>query len=73
MSQNTQVLLCQLANSEKVHQLSASEFLTDNEFCYPPFVNCLWSSHPRQFLKLDDKGSVLCPYCSTLYTLAYNK
>ncbi len=49
MSKNTQVLLCQPANSEKVYQLNASEFLTDNEFCCPPFEDCLWSSHPRQF------------------------
>lgn len=30
----------------------------------------LWSMHPRVFLDIVDTGSVKCPYCGTLYTLA---
>lgn len=30
----------------------------------------LWSMHPRSFLDIAKTGTVKCPYCSTLYTLA---
>lgn len=69
MSKNSAVLYCQPANTEEVHELDASEMLEDSEICCPPFEDCLWSSHPRVFLKLDDYGQVKCPYCNTLYTL----
>ena len=69
MSKNTAILHCIPANSEKVHQLDASEILENNEICCPPFEGCLWSSHPREFLKLDDKGEAKYPYCDTLYKL----
>lgn len=29
----------------------------------------LWNAHPRVFLPIEDKGEILCPYCSTLYRL----
>lgn len=30
----------------------------------------LWSMHPRSFLDITKTGTVKCPYCSTVYTLA---
>lgn len=30
----------------------------------------LWSMHPRVFLDITKTGSVRCPYCGTLYSLA---
>lgn len=68
MRKNTAILYCQPANSEKIHELDASEILAGDEICCPPFEGCLWSSHPRVFLKLDEQGKVTCPYCNTLYT-----
>jgi uncharacterized Zn-finger protein len=67
-----QIIYCKPANTEKVHQLDASEVLENNEISCPPFDGCLWSSHPRVFLKLKDQGEVRCPYCGTLYTLYSN-
>jgi uncharacterized Zn-finger protein len=29
----------------------------------------IWSSHPRVYLDLDDKGEGKCPYCGTVYRL----
>jgi uncharacterized Zn-finger protein len=29
----------------------------------------LWSSHPRVYLVLDDRGETRCPYCGTSYKL----
>ena len=29
----------------------------------------LWSSHPRVYLVLDDRGETMCPYCGTRYKL----
>ncbi len=69
MSLNKKIVFCKPANTEKVHQLKASEIMENDEICCPPFDGCLWSSHPREFLKLDDKGEALCPYCGTLYRL----
>lgn len=69
MSKNTEVLYCQPANTEKTHKLDTKEILKDNEICCPPYEGCLWSSHPRVFLKLDNKGKVTCPYCNTKYQL----
>ncbi len=73
MSKNNTIVYCQPANSEKIHELDGSELLKGNEICCPPFEGCLWSSHPRVFLKLDDQGKVKCPYCNTLYTLKISK
>jgi uncharacterized Zn-finger protein len=70
MSKDNAILHCQPANTDKIHQLDADEILKDNEICCPPFEGCLWSSHPRVFLKLDDENKVECPYCKTLYTLS---
>jgi len=64
-----EILYCRPANTEKVHELKADEFLEDKTFSCPPFDGCLWSSHPRVFLTLNDKDEVICPYCATLYTL----
>jgi uncharacterized Zn-finger protein len=69
MSKKSAVLHCKLPNTEKVHLLDASEILNNNEICCPPVDDCLWSSHPRVFLKLDDKGEAQCPYCDTVYKL----
>jgi len=69
MSKNKEVLYCQPANTEKTHKLDAKEILKNNEICCPPYEGCLWSSHPRVFLKLNDKGKVTCPYCNTMYQL----
>ena len=69
MSIDKSILYCRPANTEEVHKLDAKEILSDNEICCPPFDDCLWSSHPRVFLKLDDSGQVKCPYCSTVYSL----
>ncbi len=63
------ILLCKPANSEQIHHLDAEEFVVDNEICCPPFDGCLWSTHPRVFLKLDKQGRVKCPYCNTEYEL----
>jgi uncharacterized Zn-finger protein len=30
----------------------------------------LWSMHPRVFLDVTKTGTVKCPYCSTVYSLA---
>ena len=32
-----------------------------------------WDAHPRVFLKIDEKGEVLCPYCGALYVLMDDK
>ena len=32
-----------------------------------------WDAHPRVFLKIDEKGEVLCPYCGALYVLMNDK
>jgi len=69
MSKNAAVIHYKLANSEKIHQLDASEILENNEICCPPLDVSLWSSHPRVFLQLNDKGEAQCPYCGTLYKL----
>ena len=37
-------------------------------FCPNPAMP-LWSSHPRVYLELDERGETRCPYCSTLYRL----
>jgi len=29
----------------------------------------LWSSHPRVFLAVEEKGRVTCPYCGMEYVL----
>jgi uncharacterized Zn-finger protein len=29
----------------------------------------VWDAHPRVYLPLEESGSVVCPYCSTKYTL----
>jgi len=36
--------------------------------CHTPGM-ALWSSHPRVYLPLEEKGEALCPYCGTLYKL----
>ncbi len=70
MTDQTEAFIhCKPANTEKIHRMKASEILEGNELSCPPFESCLWSSHPRVFLKLDAQGEALCPYCSTLYTL----
>lgn len=30
----------------------------------------LWSMHPKVFLEISKTGSVKCPYCGTVYSLA---
>jgi len=30
---------------------------------------CLWDSHPRVYLPLEEDGAARCPYCSALYIL----
>ena len=37
-------------------------------FCPNPKMP-MWSSHPRVFLDVADKGEALCPYCGNLYRL----
>lgn len=69
MRKNTAVLHCKPSKSEKVHALDASEVMDNGEISYPSYDGCLWSSHPRVFIKLDDKGEALCPYCGSLYQL----
>lgn len=29
----------------------------------------LWDAHPRVYLPIEEKGEVLCPYCSAHYIL----
>ena len=29
----------------------------------------LWSSHPKVYLPIEDKGTVKCPYCGADYVL----
>ena len=29
----------------------------------------LWNAHPRVYLPVEEAGRVVCPYCSTVYTL----
>lgn len=35
----------------------------------PPRDDRVWDAHPRVYLPLEESGSVVCPYCSTRYTL----
>ena len=35
-------------------------------FCPNPQMP-LWSSHPRVFLDIAERGEARCPYCGTLY------
>lgn len=37
-------------------------------FCPNPTMP-LWSSHPRVFLELGNRGEAMCPYCGTRYRL----
>ena len=37
-------------------------------FCPNPGMP-LWSSHPRVYLDLDERGEARCPYCGTRYRL----
>ncbi len=69
MNTDKNVVYCHPANTEAIHLLDADEVLENNEICCPPFDGCLWSSHPRVFLKLNENGQTRCPYCSTLYVL----
>jgi len=70
MSKNIKILYCKPVNTEEIHKLDPKEILINNEICCPPFEGCLWSSHPRIFLKLDNEGKATCPYCNTLYQLS---
>jgi len=29
----------------------------------------IWDAHPRVYLPIEEKGEVLCPYCSARYIL----
>ena len=66
---NEAVLYCKPANTETTHQLKADEFVDNKTFSCPPYDGCLWSSHPRVFLKLNENNQATCPYCGTHYTL----
>jgi uncharacterized Zn-finger protein len=37
-------------------------------FCPNPSMP-IWSSHPRVFIDLGNKGEGKCPYCGTVYRL----
>ncbi len=58
---------CKKANTEKIYQVTDQDIFADNEVCCPPLNSCLWNSHPRVYIRLNDKGEARCPYCSTVY------
>lgn len=29
----------------------------------------IWDAHPRVYLPIEEKGTVVCPYCGTRYVL----
>lgn len=35
----------------------------------PSLKTALWSAHPRIYLPLEKKKTVICPYCSEKYIL----
>ena len=52
--------------------LPACEIVLDKDHqgpvcCPPKEVTDTWREHPRIYMALKPDGSVLCPYCSTLY------
>lgn len=52
--------------------LSSCEVILDHDHqgpvcCPPKEVTDTWREHPRIYMALKPNGSVLCPYCSTLY------
>jgi len=67
---NASITDCKTASTERIHAVAKNELLGDNELACPPLGACLWNSHPRVFLKLDDAGKAHCPYCGTTYRIA---
>lgn len=53
-----------MPNAHREHHLARA----DEPVCCPPLDECLWNSHPRVYLALDETGQARCPYCSTLFT-----
>lgn len=43
--------------------------IDDAPLCCPPLHEVTWQFHPRVWLRPDEKGEALCPYCSTRYKL----
>lgn len=37
--------------------------------CCPPIDEVTWKMHPRVYLKPNEKGEAVCPYCSTHYSV----
>lgn len=35
----------------------------------PPRDLRVWDAHPRVYLPIETSGTVICPYCSTVYVL----
>jgi uncharacterized Zn-finger protein len=57
--------LCQPANTHQTYYVSRRDLPVS---CPMPDM-CLWNSHPRVYLPLEETGAVRCPYCSALYIL----
>ncbi len=60
----------QTSSSEKNNSAKV-RFITKNDLplsCPLPSAS-QWSAHPRVFLKLDNDGKAVCPYCSNTYIL----
>jgi uncharacterized Zn-finger protein len=49
-------------NAYQVHR-------SDLPLSCPTHEQKLWDSHPRVYLAIEETGSVICPYCSAVYTL----
>lgn len=41
----------------------------------PPRDERVWDAHPRVYLPIEEteNGQIICPYCSALYLLTYDK
>ena len=57
--------LCQPANTRQTYFVSRRDLPVS---CPMPDT-CLWNSHPRVYLPLEELGAARCPYCSALYVL----
>jgi uncharacterized Zn-finger protein len=54
-----------MSNNQRVVEVAASDLPLH---CPMPGQQA-WSSHPRVFIAVEEKGEALCPYCGTLYRL----
>ena len=53
------------ACAERIVEVTAG----DLPLCCPQHDQIVWSAHPRIYLDIQDRGHIICPYCSTKYIL----